>query len=43
MESDSIAKARIKKLHEEMDVIHRANLLYWKQGGISRSSSEGRA
>jgi hypothetical protein len=34
MESDSIAKARTKELHEEMDAIHRANVLYWKQGEL---------
>jgi hypothetical protein len=38
MKSDSLAKARIKALHEEMDAIHRANLLYWKHG-----DSQGRA
>lgn len=32
MELHSIAKARIKELHEEMDAIHRDNLRYWKQG-----------
>ena len=32
MESDSVAKAKIAALHEEMDAIHVANSLYWKQG-----------
>lgn len=32
MESDSVVKAKIAALHEEMHAIHVANSLHWKQG-----------
>ena len=32
MEPDSRTAARIAALNEEMDAIHYANSLYWKQG-----------
>ena len=32
MELDAKTKARIAALNEEMDAIHRANILYWKLG-----------
>jgi hypothetical protein len=32
MEPNTSTKARIAALNEEMDAIHYANSLYWKQG-----------
>jgi len=32
MELDGTTKARTASLNQEMDAIHRANSLYWKQG-----------
>jgi hypothetical protein len=38
MERDARTKARIAFLNEEMDVIHRANGLFWKQKDQTKAS-----